>query len=147
MRPEQDNFRLGSDTLDNHDARRGGCLLAPGFAARRTYLARDVCLVSLEGEFDLAAVPALRDELFEVLSDGTSDVVVDLTDVTLIDSATLGVLLRALRAAKAQQRSLVLVARDERILKTFRITGLDRLFEIYGSLDETRSLRAVALAS
>ena len=147
MRPEQDNFRLTSDTLDKHDAGRGGSLLAPGFAARRTYLAGDACLVFLEGEFDLAAVPALRAELFEILSDGRQDVVVDLTDVTLLDSATLGVLLRVLRAAKAQQRSLVLVARDERILKTFRITALDRLFEIYGSLDEARSLRAVALAS
>ncbi len=136
MTPEQDNLRLALDTLAKHDPRRGGSLLAPGFAARRTYLARDVCLVSLEGEFDLAAVPALRDELLKILSDGRSDVVVDLTGVTLIDSATLGVLLRALRAANAQRRSLSLVARDERILKTFRITALDRLFSIYGSLEE-----------
>ncbi len=121
-------------------ARRDGaqvrCLFAPGFAAMTAYLAPGVFVVSLEGEFDLATAPALREQLLEILSDSSSDVVVDLSNVTLVDSSTLGVLFRALRALRAEDRSFSLVARDERILKTFRITALDRVFEVYDSLDE-----------
>ncbi len=143
----QGAYRDGMDL----DGRRRRSLLAPGFAARRRHLAPGVSLVSLRGEFDLAAAPALREQLLEILSDRSSDVVVDLSEVTVIDSSTLGVLLMALRALKAEGRSLSLVARDERVMKTFRITALDRLFDVYESLDQASEAgrpraRAIALS-
>jgi anti-sigma B factor antagonist len=128
--------RFVFEIVDGGDRRRD--MLAPEYAVRARPLAPDVWLVWLTGEVDLAAAPALRDELFEIVTATESNVIVDLTDVTLIDSATLGVLLMALRSLDRRGRSLSLVARDERILKTFRITALDRLFAMYGSVEEAR---------
>ncbi len=132
--------RFAVEILDGAETRRE--MLAPGFAVRARPLAPDLWLVSLAGEFDLAAAPALRDELFEIVTTTESQVIVDLTDVTLIDSATLGVLVMALRSLEVRGRSLSLVAGDERIRKTFRITALDRLFAVCGSVDEARRAAA-----
>ena len=55
-------------------------------------------LVELSGEHDLSTSPAVRAELDRLLADGAS-VVVDLSQVTFIDSSVVGVLLNAHRSA------------------------------------------------
>jgi anti-sigma B factor antagonist len=65
-------------------------------ASRRT--GENRWLVELSGEHDLSTSPAVRAELDRVLADGAS-VVVDLSQVTFIDSSVVGVLLNAHRSA------------------------------------------------
>ncbi len=67
-------------------------------------------LVALTGEHDLATAAALRAELDRVLAGG-SGVVVDLSQVTFIDSSVVGVLLNAHRStAERPGQALVVVA-------------------------------------
>lgn len=65
-------------------------------------------LVQLAGEHDLSTAPELRAELDRVLADGAS-VVVDLSDVTFIDSSVVGVLLNAQRCSAALDGQAVAV--------------------------------------
>jgi anti-anti-sigma factor len=76
----------------------------------RTRTGESLWLVELSGEHDLSTAAGLRAELDHVLSDGAS-VVVDLSQVTFIDSSVVGVLLTAHRSAgDALGRALVIVA-------------------------------------
>jgi anti-sigma B factor antagonist len=50
--------------------------------------------------------------------------------VTFIDSTALGVLLRHHPLFQARGGELVVVTDDRRILRTFEVTGLDRVFTI-----------------
>ena len=54
-----------------------------------------VALVVLEGELDLAAVPELRERLAEAGGAGPRGVVLDMAEVTFVDSSALRELLRA----------------------------------------------------
>jgi anti-sigma B factor antagonist len=94
----------------------------------------EVPVVSVFGEVDVYAAPALREGLTELLQDGSS-VVVDLTEVGFLDSTGLGALVAARTSAADQGASLPLVCTHQRILKLFTITGLDGVFKIYDTVD------------
>ena len=51
------------------------------------------------------------------------------------DGALLGVLVGRLKLVRGQNGTLRIVSAQERILKVFKITGLDKVFHIYPSVD------------
>jgi len=93
-------------------------------------------LVAVSGEIDLFTAPEFKQRVSAPIDAGRSNVVVDLTGTTFIDSSSLGVLIGAHRRLKLRGGSLVVVCDNEAIVKTFRITGLDGVFTLVASVDE-----------
>jgi anti-sigma B factor antagonist len=93
-------------------------------------------VLAVRGEVDVYSAPALKSGLSELLDANGGAVIVDLTDVGFLDSTGLGVLVAARTAASEAGGRLPIVCDRERILKLFRITGLDGVFEIYPSRDD-----------
>jgi anti-sigma B factor antagonist len=85
------------------------------------------CTIALGGELDLYSCPELK-EAIRSLPDEVTDVTLDLTSVTFIDSAGLGILVTA--AKKTLPQPVTLLVGDRNVLKVLAITGLDRVFEI-----------------
>ena len=96
----------------------------------------DVPVVKVSGEVDVYSAPALKEQLTGLLTSGASSVVVDLTDVAFLDSTGLGALVEARAATSEAGGSLPLVCNQDRILKLFKITGLDGVFAIHRTVDE-----------
>jgi anti-sigma B factor antagonist len=92
-------------------------------------------VLEIGGEIDVYTAPRLRERLIEMVGAGERQVVVDLGRVEFLDSTGLGVLVGAHRRLRAGDGSLSLVCPHERLLKIFRITGLDSVFEIHSSVD------------
>ena len=90
----------------------------------------------MEGEVDVYTAPQLKQQLVRLLESGTKELVVDLTKVEYLDSTALGVLIGGLRRMRERDGNMVLVCPSPRILRVFEITGLDKIFEIYNSLDD-----------
>ena len=105
-------------------------------------------LVSVAGEVDYAAVAGLRERLFALAGTGRP-LVADLDMVSFIDAAGLGVLAGAARRAAAHGGSLQVVCTSGRTRRPFRLTGLDQVVPLAGSLTEAlEALEAVqALAA
>jgi anti-sigma B factor antagonist len=95
----------------------------------------DYPVVTLHGEADIYSAPVLRDGLSALIESGTKAVVVDLTEVAFLDSTGLGVLVSARNAATEAGSTLPIACNDGRILKLFRITGLEQVFDIHPSVD------------
>jgi anti-sigma B factor antagonist len=93
-------------------------------------------VVAAAGELDLAMAPELRGCLHRLLDDGATDLVVDLTDASFVDSTILGVLVGAQQRLNRAGRRLTLVCSREAILRVLRLTSLDRVFVVRGSLEE-----------
>lgn len=96
----------------------------------------DFTVIRLVGDVDVSAAARLRDALSRLIADPAEKVLVDLTDVPFLDSTGLGVLVGRLKAQRVGGGDLALVIQSERLLRNFRITGLDRVFNIHASVAE-----------
>jgi anti-sigma B factor antagonist len=92
--------------------------------------------IDVKGEIDVYTAPKLREQLIELVSEGSYDIVVNLEGVDFLDSTGLGVLVGALKRVKAHDGSLSLVCTQDKILKIFKITGLTKVFPIHNSVEE-----------
>jgi anti-sigma B factor antagonist len=102
----------------------------------------EVTVVHVGGEIDVYTAPMLREHLDEQISLGRHHLVIDLEDVPFMDSTGLGVLVGRLKLVRVKDGSLRLVCASERILKVFSITGLDKVFQIFTSLDDALAANA-----
>ncbi len=89
--------------------------------------------LAVRGEIDIQSAPALDDALSNADSD---TVVLDLSDVTFIDSSGLRVLVMARTRLDSNGHSLVLCASDNSaVVRTIRLAGLSADFEVVPNLD------------
>jgi anti-anti-sigma factor len=100
-------------------------------------------IVTVSGDLDLSTVSLLRDPLYELTDEG-GPVIVDLEQVTFIDSTGLGALVGAYRRTAAHGGSLYAVCARPQARKLLWLTGVDRRIPLSESLDE--ALASVAAA-
>jgi anti-sigma B factor antagonist len=94
-------------------------------------------VLPVEGELTLTGASKLREELLQLITDsGEATIVLDLTDVTFIDSTAIGVIIGARKRLATQRRQLWLAAPQEAVLRTLKLVALDKLIPIYESMDE-----------
>jgi len=93
------------------------------------------CVVCVEGELDLATAPRLKTALREMLRAGFGRIVVDLAEVTFMDSTSLGVLIGVNRSLKAGAR-LAIVCTNPNVLRIFEFSGLDGTLAIFPTFDQ-----------
>ena len=93
-------------------------------------------VIELGGEIDLYTAPELEERLAAIFENGKRRVVVDLLEVTFIDSTGLRVIVSALQRVQGIGGALVLVCVNENVLQVFEITGLDKLLPLYGTREE-----------
>ncbi len=93
-------------------------------------------VLDVVGEVDVYSAPNLRERLCELLSAAEPSLIVDLSEVSFLDSTGIGTLVAGLNRAVQFGGTLTLVCDHERILKLFRITGLDSVFAIRATVDE-----------
>lgn len=109
---------------------------------RRTPYRQDLLVVTVAGEVDLRTAPVLA-QAFPC--DPTPVTVVDLTRVTFLSAAGLGVLVEQAERAQAGRRYLGLVAHDRVAIRVLRTSGVAASIPTFASLsDAVRELGARA---
>jgi anti-sigma B factor antagonist len=93
-------------------------------------------VLTLRGEIDVYTAPQLRQSIVDLVEEGSVRLVVDMRAVEFLDSTGLGVLVEGLKRVKSKDGSLSIVATQDKILKIFDITGLNRAFPIFASVEE-----------
>ena len=96
-------------------------------------------VASVFGEIDLATAPALVTAVEGALatSPATERVVVDLTEVTFLDSSGLNALVRLEKQLAERSVQLRIVSPSDRIVRyVFDLTDLAEPLHVVGSLDE-----------
>ena len=92
-------------------------------------------VVTFTGEVDLESSPAAREILLKCL-ESTGRVIVDLSEVTYIDSSGVASLVEALQAAKKNGSRFSLAAVSEPTRRVLELARLDKVFTLYDSVDE-----------
>src|SRR3954447_23546268 len=93
-------------------------------------------LIVVEGELDLSSSSELRRQVEASLREGRNCVVIDLSDVTHMDSTGLASLIAAHQLTAERRGRLALVITSESVRRMVEVRGLDRLFTIASTREE-----------
>jgi anti-sigma B factor antagonist len=93
-------------------------------------------LIVVEGELDMSSSSELRRHVEASLREGRNCVVLDLSDVTHMDSTGLAALITAHQLTEERRGRLALVITSESVRRTVEVRGLDRLFTITPTRDD-----------
>jgi anti-sigma B factor antagonist len=88
------------------------------------------CVVRARGEVDIYTGPSLRDVLRDAMATGPTKMVIDMTDVSFIDSSGLSVIIGAHKRAEDTGIELVLQGPTARVLRLLELTGLNRVLNV-----------------
>lgn len=92
-------------------------------------------VVFVYGEIDVLTAPRLHETLHEVIAESPGSLLVDLANVTFIDSTGLGALVVAHRHLEERGGRLRLVSVPPAVAQVLEVTGLMNRFEVYPDMD------------
>jgi len=93
-------------------------------------------VVSVGGEIDLGTAAELGDHLVAAMQQAGPDLVLDLSDVSFMDSTGLKVLLAAHKRLQLVGGHFALAAAGRSVRKVLTVTGLDQTFPVAETVDE-----------
>ena len=96
-------------------------------------------VLPLEGEIDLHVSLRVSQKLAEIIRPKPSQLVVDLSRVTYIDSSGLAALIQGMRDVEDYGGRFALAGVQENVLSIFEIARLDKVFLIYPHVDAALS--------
>lgn len=92
-------------------------------------------LIVARGELDVEVVPELRARLAEALDAGHTRIVIDLAEVSFIDSLSLSAIVGA-RRKLAEPGRLAVVAVHDYVRLILQATGLEQVLDVFGTRAE-----------
>lgn len=94
--------------------------------------------VQLRGEIDLRNSPRLRSALVEVAGLRPKRVILDLSNVSYVDSSGMGTIVEFRRKLDPAGGALILAGLQPRVRSVLEITRLDHFFRLAETIDEAR---------
>ena len=100
----------------------------------------DHVVFTLAGDLDLAAHARLQTGLDQSW-DASTDLVIDCSQVTFLDSMGLRVLVHAMQRATAADRAIALAAPSQPVLRVLELAGVTELFPVTGRHPDSEQAR------
>ncbi len=98
----------------------------------------DIWLVSVSGRLDQNLTSDLEARLKTLLDEGHLSLVIDLSEVTFVNSGGLRCLVTVWRQARERGGNVVLCNLSPRISQVFNTVGFNKVFDIYPSHEEAQ---------
>jgi anti-sigma B factor antagonist len=92
-------------------------------------------VLDVRGELDAGSALSLAGPLTDIANDGDSHVVLDLSELSFMDSTGMSVLLNARRRLTRQGRHLVVVCPSGPVMRLFELTSLIDTLRVHPSKD------------
>jgi len=92
-------------------------------------------VLSVKGRINAVTAPAVKARIRELVDQGRWEIVCDLSGVGFLDSAGLSALVSGLKTTREGGGFLKLAGVNEQVARIFKLTMLDRVFEIHPSVD------------
>jgi anti-anti-sigma factor len=100
-----------------------------------------VAVLPIRGRFDARQVPHVQQEFDGLLAAGAAFIILDLAEVTDVDSSALAVLVRGMKRCRERNGELLLCRLPSPVSTIFELTKLDKAFRIFN--DEASARAAI----
>ncbi|ABW32289.1 STAS domain-containing protein [Acaryochloris marina] len=78
----------------------------------------------------------LRSEINDALANGVTTILIDLRDVTFMNSSAIGSLVATLKSVRGEDGTLSLCSLNDQVRIIFELTKMDNIFDIYADRQE-----------
>ncbi len=95
-----------------------------------------VGVVSPKGRLTMASARQMREILTDLVSQGTTRIVVDMQETSFLDSSGLGALIAGLKSARQAGGDLRIARPTTAVMTVFTLTNLDKVLRPRDSVDE-----------
>jgi anti-sigma B factor antagonist len=95
-----------------------------------------VTVVAPRGRLDMASAPEFRESVKRLVESGSTHLVVDLHDVSFVDSSGLGAIVGGLKAARNMGGELRIARANQQVLLVLDLTSLNRVLTPYETVAE-----------
>lgn len=102
-------------------------------------LDNDMAVIEIDGEIDIYTSSDLKDALIQQIDSGTKHIIMDLENVTYIDSSGIGVFISTLATLKKLGGKICIIKITDSVKKVFELTKLTNFFKIYKNEEEAVS--------
>jgi len=92
-------------------------------------------LLTLRGRLNMVAAPRLKTAVDDAVSSGRPRIVVDLNEVSFMDSSGLGALVAGLKRARQGSGELRITGVNTQVATVLKLTNLDRVLRAHPSVD------------
>ena len=99
-------------------------------------LSSGLAVLSIGGRITAATALELKNKIKELLTQENKNIILDLQQTTFIDSSGLSAIVSALKQVREVGGSLKLAHLSYEVQSIFRLTLLDRVFEMYTTVEE-----------
>jgi anti-sigma B factor antagonist len=93
-------------------------------------------VIAARGRMNAMTAPAMKARIKELIESGRTEIVCDLGEVTFVDSSGLSALVTGLKTTRDHGGFLKVAAANEKVARIFKLTMLDRVFEMHASVDD-----------
>lgn len=96
----------------------------------------NVVILDISGEVDLYYASAIVKMINKFCEDKTQNIIINLKDVTYIDSSGIGALISSLLRFKEHKKEMKIINVFAAVKKVFELTNLTSIFDIYENEEE-----------
>ena len=96
----------------------------------------DINIYRLNGRLDSNTSQGFEKKLFQAISDGAKNMIVDFKDIDYISSVGLRVIIKAFKALQRADGRIMLCSMQDYIRELFEITGIDVFVPIVASIED-----------
>jgi anti-sigma B factor antagonist len=93
-------------------------------------------IIALSGDVDMYSSPVLREKLMGLIKKKVPSLFIDFTKVSYIDSSGIATFVEGLKGMKSYGGQLRFFGVPPRIMEIFNFSKLDKVFEIYGNIED-----------
>lgn len=95
----------------------------------------DIKIIEPSGRLDITNVAKFRLDISTLVALHPQAIVIDLKDITFMDSSGLGALVSALKTARSSQCELFICHLNDQVKMLFELTSMSKIFKIYPDRD------------
>jgi anti-anti-sigma factor len=94
-------------------------------------MSQDIKIIEPNGRLDITNVAKFRLDISGLVALKPKVIVIDLKDVSFMDSSGLGALVSALKTARSAQCDLYICSLNDQVKMLFDLTSMSKIFKIY----------------
>ncbi|MFI7285703.1 STAS domain-containing protein [Streptomyces anulatus] len=114
-------------------------MLVPTSGVRLSEGSGRCAVLIISGDVGRELVPAIRAALDELVAEGWVQIVLDVQNVTFMDSAGLGMLVYGMRKSEAERGGLRLAGAGMQVSRLMNLSGLDEVIRVFPDVDAARA--------